>query len=93
MPWAYGPAGRFIISCLMIWQVTAVAVWLTPGKDCLSTWRNDARRVFTTWLTTTQTDQGWGMFAPNPPRTNVFLKVLVVDEQPVKAGASQNLCG
>lgn len=81
MPWAYGPLGRFIISALMVWQVCAVTVWLTPDKDSLKTWRNDSRRVFTKWLTVTQTDQGWGMFAPNPPRTNVFLKVLVTDAE------------
>ncbi len=81
MPWAYGPFGRFIVSALMVWQITAVTVWLTPDKDCLSTWRGDARRVFLKWLTVTQTDQGWGMFAPNPPRTNVFLKVLVTDQE------------
>ncbi len=81
MPWAYGPAGRFIISALMVWQITAVTTWLTPDKDSLRTWRGDARKVFTKWLTITQTDQGWGMFAPNPPRTNVFLKVLVTDAE------------
>jgi hypothetical protein len=80
MPWAYGPFGRFVISALMVWHVTAVSVWLTPAKDSLKTWRGDARKVFLKWLTVTQTDQGWGMFAPNPPRTNVFLKVLVTDQ-------------
>ncbi len=80
MPWAYGPVGRFIISALMAWHVAAVATWLTPEKDCMSTWRGDSRKVFLKWLTVTQTDQGWGMFAPNPPRTNVFLKVLVTSQ-------------
>jgi hypothetical protein len=78
-PWAYGPLGRFLVSGLMAWHVAAVAVWLTPDKDSLQSWRNPARQVFTKYLTTTQTDQGWGMFAPNPPRSNVFLKVLVTD--------------
>ena len=81
MPWAYGPAGRFIVSILIAWQIAAVAVWLSPDKDSLSTWRGGARQVFVKWLTLTQTDQGWGMFAPNPPRTNVFLKVLVTDRR------------
>jgi hypothetical protein len=80
MPWAYGPFGRFVISCLLIWHIAGVAVWLTPDKDSLNPWRHPARRVWTKWLTVTQTDQGWGMFAPNPPRSNVFLKVLVTDE-------------
>ncbi len=79
-PWAYGPLGRFIVSMMMAWHVAAVATWLTPDKDCLKSWRAPARKVFAKYLTVTQTDQGWGMFAPNPPRSNVFLKVLVYDE-------------
>ena len=80
MPFAYGPIGRFLINGLVIWQIVAVGVWLLPDKDSLGTWRPAARKVFAKWLTVTQTDQGWGMFAPNPPRTNVFLKVLVHDQ-------------
>ncbi|MEX1362384.1 MAG: hypothetical protein AB1Z98_04615 [Nannocystaceae bacterium] len=79
-PWAYGTLGRFLISGLLAWHIAAVTTWLTPDKYSLQTWRNPARQVFTKWLTMTQTDQGWGMFAPNPPRSNVFLKVLVTDE-------------
>jgi hypothetical protein len=80
-PWGYGPFGRFLAGTLIAWQIVAVATWLLPDKDSLSTWRPEARKVFTKWLTVTQTDQGWGMFAPNPPRSNVFLKVLVTDEK------------
>ena len=79
-PWAYGPFGRLIVGGLVVWHLVAVATWLMPGKDCLSTFRNQARGVFTFYLTRTTTDQGWGMFAPNPPRTNVFLKVMVTDQ-------------
>ncbi len=78
--WAYGPRGRFPLSTLLIWHITAVTVWLLPEKDSLDSFRHDGRRIFTIWLTRTQTDQGWGMFAPNPPRSNVFLKVLVTDQ-------------
>jgi hypothetical protein len=79
-PWAYGPLGRLLVGGLLAWHLTAVAVWLLPDKDCVSTFRPQARQVFAFWLTRTTTDQGWGMFAPNPPRSNVFLKVLVTDE-------------
>ncbi|MCA9649198.1 MAG: HTTM domain-containing protein [Myxococcales bacterium] len=79
-PWAYGALGRFLVSGLLAWHIAAVATWLTPDKDSLESWRNPARQVFAKYLTITQTDQGWGMFAPNPPRSNVFLKVLVTDE-------------
>ncbi|MCA9705242.1 MAG: HTTM domain-containing protein, partial [Myxococcales bacterium] len=78
-PLAYGPLGRFLVSGLLAWHIAAVATWLLPDKDCLQSWRLPARKVFTKYLTVSQTDQGWGMFAPNPPRSNVFLKVLVTD--------------
>lgn len=80
-PWAYGPFGRFLAGGVIIWQITAVTVWLLPEKDSLRTWRPEARKVFHKWLTMTSTDQGWGMFAPNPPRSNVFLKVIVTDSK------------
>jgi hypothetical protein len=64
---------------LVIWHLTAVTTWLLPEKDSLHAFRAPARKVFRKWLTVTQTDQQWGMFAPNPPRSNVFLKVLVTD--------------
>ncbi len=79
-PWAYGPFGRFVIGTLLIWHIVAVATWLLPEKDSLHAFRGPARNVFAFYLTRTQTDQGWGMFAPNPPRSNVFLKVLVTGQ-------------
>ncbi len=80
-PWAYGPFGRFIVGALVVYHITAVAVWCMPDKQCLSTFRAAAQAPFRLWLTRTQTAQGWAMFAPNPPRHNVFLKVMVTDER------------
>jgi len=77
--WGYGPLGRALVGTLVAWQLAAVATWLVPEKDCVKSFRDPARQVFAKWLTVTQTDQAWGMFAPNPPRSNVFLKVLVTD--------------
>jgi hypothetical protein len=78
-PWAYGPLGRLLVGGLLVWHISAVAVWLLPDKDCLSSLRGPAHKAVGTWLRTTSTEQGWGMFAPNPPRSNVFMKVLVTD--------------
>ena len=78
-PWAYGPFGRLVVSGVIIFHITAVAAWCLPDKDCLSTFRTRAHKPFSAWLLTTQTNQGWNMFAPNPPRQNVFLKTLVTD--------------
>lgn len=77
-PWAYGPLGRFLANMLVIYHLVGVASWLLPDKDSFA-WRRDVQAPFAWWLRITQTTQGWGMFAPNPPRSNRFLKVLVTD--------------
>lgn len=78
-PWAYGPRGRLLAACLAIYQIVGVACWLLPDKDSFK-WRTHTHEPFKWWLQHTQTTQGWKMFAPNPPRANRFLKVLVTDE-------------
>jgi len=75
--WAYGPLGRFVANTLIVYHITAVAVWTLPVKDCLSTFRSKAAKPFRTWLVSTHTAQSWNMFSPNPPRSNTFLRVLV----------------
>jgi hypothetical protein len=77
-PWAHGPLGRFLATCLVIYQVVGVSVWLLPDKDSFA-WRGKTHEPFAWWLRTTQTTQGWRMFAPNPPRSNLLLRVLVTD--------------
>jgi hypothetical protein len=79
-PWSYGPIGRLIAGTYVVWHITAVATWVLPDKDSLKAFRGKGHEVFAFYLTRTQTDQGWGMFAPNPPRANVFLKTLVTDQ-------------
>ena len=32
-PWAYGPLGRFLIGCLLVWHISAVVTWLLPEKS------------------------------------------------------------
>ncbi len=78
-PWAYGPAGRLFAGAFIVWHIIAVGVWLMPDKDVLSKWDIQAKHVFRRYLLTTGTDQAWGMFAPNPPRHNVFLRTVVTD--------------
>ncbi len=79
-PWAYRPGGRMLVAFLLVYHITAIAVWEMPEKDSLSTFRIKAREPFSTWVFSTQTDQVWGMFAPNPPRHNVFMRVVLTDE-------------
>jgi hypothetical protein len=83
-PWAYATMGRFLASALCVYHITGVAIWLLPEKDCLggsgnNSWRLRAQDPFKWWLRFTQTNQGWKMFAPNPPRNNLMMRVLVTD--------------
>jgi hypothetical protein len=80
-PWAYGPGGRMLVGFIVVYHITAIAVWELPDKDSVSAFRIKAREAFSAWVVTTQTDQQWGMFAPNPPRHNVFMKIVLTDDQ------------
>jgi hypothetical protein len=80
----YAPMGRFLASALCVYHITGVAIWLLPEKDSLggngkSSWRLRAQDPFKWWMRITQTSQGWKMFAPNPPRNNLMMRVLVTD--------------
>jgi len=79
-PWAYRSAGRALVGFLVVYHITAIAFWELPEKDSVSTFRIKGREAFSTWVMTTQTDQQWGMFAPNPPRHNVFMRIVLTDE-------------
>ena len=79
-PWAYGPGGRMLAGFIVVYHITAIAIWEMPDKDSLSSFRVKAREAFSTWVMATSTDQQWGMFAPNPPRANVFMKIILTDE-------------
>ena len=79
-PWAYHSGGRMLVGFIVIYHVTAIAFWELPEKDCVSTFRIKGREAFSTWVLTIQTDQQWGMFAPNPPRHNVFMRIVLTDE-------------
>ncbi|EDM78783.1 hypothetical protein PPSIR1_32332 [Plesiocystis pacifica SIR-1] len=80
-PWAYGPVGRTVIIFLTTYHISAVATTQFPDKDSWSTFRRPINETYKHWLRTSQTTQGWGMFAPNPPRRNVFLRAIVVDQE------------
>ena len=73
-----------LIGTMIVWHIIGVGVWLMPDKDVLNSWDIQAKHVFRRWLLHTGTDQAWGMFAPNPPRHNVFLRTVVTDEDDEK---------
>ncbi|MEM6989840.1 MAG: HTTM domain-containing protein [Myxococcota bacterium] len=76
---AYGRFGRTVLGLGLTWHAVAVGLWLTPKADATEGFRKPARAWAKPWLTATRTVQSWNMFAPNPPRRNVFMQVLVTD--------------
>jgi hypothetical protein len=78
---AYGPLGRVLAGSIVVYHLTGLAAWMLPEKDSMGTFRYEARAPFEWWIKTTHTTQSWSMFAPNPPKSNLFMKVLVYDEE------------
>lgn len=77
---AYGPIARFVTGAWLAWHITAVVIWLLPELRALEPARKTLRETVRPYLQLVRAIQGWGMFAPNPPRANVFMRVVVTDE-------------
>ncbi|EDM75878.1 hypothetical protein PPSIR1_08187 [Plesiocystis pacifica SIR-1] len=79
--YAYGAFGRGVVMTFVAVHLACVAAWSIPDKDCTRSFRAPAREVVKPWMYRTQTHQSWNMFAPNPTRSNVFMKVFVTDAE------------
>jgi hypothetical protein len=77
-PLAHGAPYRALALLAVVWHAAAVGLSLGPNFAVFNGWRGPARSVFGSWLSVTGTSQSWKMFAPNPPRANVFMKTVVV---------------
>lgn len=77
---AYTPIGRAVALFAFCWHTTAVGLLLFPQFQIFNGWRAPAKALFGTWLSGTGTSQSWEMFAPNPPRSNQFMKTVVVQQ-------------
>lgn len=77
--WAYGSTGRRLVAVGVSAHVIAICVWLLPGEQSLRSIREPGRELVAPWILRTHTEQAWGMFAPDAPTENAFLKVLVTD--------------
>ena len=75
---AYGPAGRAVALGFTLCHALVVGLGLGPNYSVFNTWRGAVRGLFGSWSSVTGTSQSWKMFAPNPPRANVFMKTVVV---------------
>ncbi len=76
---AYSAIGRALALFAFCWHTGAVGLHLFPPYAIYNTWRTPAKSVFGPWLAVSGTSQSWEMFAPNPPRSNQFMKSVVVE--------------
>lgn len=77
-PLAYTPRVRAIGSVVIGWHLLALAIAAIPENPSTTTTRELLRAVVRPWLSITRTSQSWGMWA-DPPRTTMFLRVVVID--------------
>jgi hypothetical protein len=77
-PLAYTALGRSLALFAVVWHASAVGLHLFPSYPIFNKWRSPARKVHSSWLRGVGATQGWRMFAPNPPRSNTFMKTVVV---------------
>ncbi len=80
--WAYGLAPTLLATAFLLYHTTVLLVWNTPHKGLLkqfhSTYLKQVKGY--EYFKGTRQTQSWGMFAPNPNRTNVFIQVFVEDQ-------------
>jgi hypothetical protein len=76
---AYSAIGRALALFAFCFHTGAVGLTLFPPFPVFNAWRSPAKGVFGSWLSVSGTTQSWEMFAPNPPRSNTFMKTVVVE--------------
>lgn len=70
-------------SLFIVYHLFVLIVWNTPGKAIAKDWRKDVFDMTQgpEYFRGTSNGQSWAMFAPNPNRTNTFMRVLVEDQE------------
>ncbi|PRQ09017.1 hypothetical protein [Enhygromyxa salina] len=81
-PWVYPLWGILAASVFVLYHAAVLIVWNAPGKGLAK----DFHKSFLQqtkgyeYFRGTRNNQSWAMFAPNPNRTNAFVRVFVEDE-------------
>ena len=93
--WAYANWAIVLVSLFVAYHATVLLVHNLPNKGLskgLHKWFNEPHEVemfgktwkptlaMRTYMTATGNTQSWAMFAPNPHRSNTFMKVMVKDQ-------------
>ena len=81
--WAYPAWGIALVSLFIAYHTTVLLVWNTPSGGLGNRYHQTMLKALDGrgYFTATSNTQSWSMFAPNPNRTNVFIRVLVKDQE------------
>ncbi|MCB9566913.1 MAG: hypothetical protein H6710_06830 [Myxococcales bacterium] len=93
--WAYSPALMIVASLFIAYHTAAVLLHSTPSGGLARKYgraMNHSLRIGL-YMRATANVQNWTMFAPNPHRNNVFVRVLVDDRNGKTWDAEHDLYG
>jgi hypothetical protein len=82
-PWAYSPWGILVVSVFVAYHAAVLLIWNSPNVGLTKPFHKAFLQSIKAYeyFGGTHNSQSWEMFAPNPNRTNAFVRVLVVDQQ------------
>jgi hypothetical protein len=91
--WAYSVFGMLLASVFVLYHGSTLLVWNTPSKGLLKSFHASFldKTKANLYFKGTRLTQSWGMFAPNPNRTNVFVQVFVTDQDGVLWNFEQDI--
>ncbi|HGG58185.1 MAG TPA: hypothetical protein ENK31_10350 [Nannocystis exedens] len=80
--WAYGRWRLVLWSLFIGYHVLALLLYITPRGGLARQAKDRIERVLHSraYILATSNTQTWSMFAPNPHRKNIFVRVLVEDQ-------------
>ena len=80
-PLAYTAIGRTIVLLFVVFHSATIALTLWPSYP-IFVFRSKAKVTLhhSDYVRGSATSQSWRMFAPNPPRSNSFMKTVVVEQ-------------
>ncbi|KIG17981.1 hypothetical protein DB30_02196 [Enhygromyxa salina] len=84
-PWAYSLWGILAVSVFVLYHVSVLLVWNSPGVSLAKNFHDSFLKQVKghEYFRGTNNTQGWDMFAPNPTKVNAFVHVFVTDKDGV----------
>ncbi|NVB43085.1 hypothetical protein G6O69_35005 [Pseudenhygromyxa sp. WMMC2535] len=80
--WVYPLWGILLVSLFVAFHSATLLVWNLPGKGLSKQFNKDFldKSYGRKYVSAARLSQSWAMFAPNPNRSNTFMRVFVEDQ-------------